>query len=97
MGQSFRLPLPYRRIRPPYPQAASRAEVEATVDALVELDEQGEVQSVEIVRWAGYGLDESVSTTIRQMHFRPALNAGAPVATRVLLRYTFRKPKEESK
>jgi TonB family protein len=96
-AKSFRVPLPYRRLRPPYPEAAARAEVEATVDALVELDERGEVRGVEIVRWAGYGLDESVATTIRQMHFRPALREGAPVATRVLLRYNFRKPKEDSK
>ncbi|HVG28359.1 MAG TPA: TonB family protein [Pyrinomonadaceae bacterium] len=96
-AKNFRVPLPYRRLRPPYPEAAARAEVEATVDALVELDELGEVQRVEIVRWAGYGLDESVAATIRQMHFRPALSAGAPVAARVLLRYNFRKPKEDSK
>jgi TonB family protein len=96
-AKNFRVPLPYRRLRPPYPEAAARAEVEATVDALVELDERGEVKSVEIVRWAGYGLDESVAGTIKQMHFRPALSAGAPVAARALLRYNFRKPKEESK
>jgi TonB family protein len=96
-AKSFRVPLPYRRLRPRYPEAAARAEVEATVDALVELDERGEVMSVEIVRWAGYGLDESVAATIKQMHFRPALSAGTPVAARVLLRYNFRKPKEASK
>jgi TonB family protein len=96
-AKTFRVPLPYRRLRPPYPEAAARAGVEAIVDALVELDEEGEVKGVDIVRWAGYGLDESVATTIRQMHFRPALSAGAPVAARVLLRYNFRKPKEESK
>jgi TonB family protein len=96
-AKSFRVPLPYRRLRPPYPEAAARAGVEATVDALVELDEQGEVKGVEIVRWAGYGLDESVAATVRLMHFRPALREGSPVAARVLLRYNFRKPKEESK
>lgn len=93
-AKNFRTPLPYRRLRPVYTDTAARAEVEATVDALVELDERGEVQHVEIVRWAGYGLDESVVATIRQMHFRPALLGGLPVATRVLLRYNFRKPKE---
>jgi TonB family protein len=93
-AKDFRVPLPYRRLSPPYTDDAARAHVEATVDALVELDDKGEVQSVEIVRWAGYGLDESVAATIRQMHFRPALSEGSPVATRVLLRYNFRKPQE---
>jgi TonB family protein len=93
-AKNFRVPLPYRRLRPAYTPEAARAEVEATVDALAELDEKGEVRGVEIVRWAGYGLDESVAATIRQMHFRPALRDGSPVATRVLLRYNFRKPKE---
>jgi TonB family protein len=94
-AKNFRVPLPYRRLRPAYTDAAARAGVEATVDALVELDERGEVQNVEIVRWAGYDLDESVAATIKQMHFRPALREGSPVATRVLLRYNFRKPKED--
>jgi TonB family protein len=93
-SKNFRVPLPYRRLRPVYTDDAARAQVEATVDALVELDERGEVQGVEIVRWAGYGLDESVAATIRQMHFRSALRDGVPIATRVLLRYNFRKPKE---
>jgi TonB family protein len=96
-SKNFRVPLPYRRLRPPYTEAAARAQVEATVDALVELDERGEVRRVEIARWAGYGLDESVAATIKQMHFRPALSAGSPVAARVLLRYNFRRPKEEPK
>jgi TonB family protein len=93
-AKNFRVPLPYKRLRPPYTEAAARAEIEATVDALVELDEHGEVREVEISRWAGYGLDESVVSTIKQMHFRPALRDGVPVPTRVLLRYNFRKPKE---
>ena len=91
-AKGYREPLPYRRLRPPYPEAAARSEVEATVDALVELDAEGEVQNVEIVRWAGYGLDESVASTVRQMHFRPALREGRAVPVRVLLRYNFRRP-----
>lgn len=94
-AKSFRVPLPYLRLHPAYTNDAARDAVEATVDALVELDERGEVANVEIARWAGYGLDESVTATIRQMHFRPALQAGVPVATRVLLRYNFRKPKDD--
>src|SRR5437763_4570103 len=90
--KDLREPAPYSRLRPAYPDAASRAEAEATVDASVEIGADGEVGRVEIVRWAGFGLDDSVVSTIRQMHFRPATRDGEAVAVRVLLRYNFRKP-----
>lgn len=89
---NFRPPEPYRRVRPPYPDTASEAEAEATVDAQVEIGADGEVARIEIVRWAGFGLDESVVNTVRQMHFRPAMRDGASVPVRVLLRYNFRRP-----
>jgi TonB family protein len=88
----LREPAPYRRLRPAYTDAAFRAEAEATVDASVEIDSEGEVREVSIVRWAGFGLDEEVAATIRRMHFRPAMSEGEPVAARVLLRYNFRRP-----
>jgi TonB family protein len=88
----LREPAPYRRLRPAYTDAASRAEAEATVDASVEIDADGEVGRIEIVRWAGFGLDHEVVSTIRRMHFRPAERDGRPVAVRVLLRYNFRRP-----
>jgi len=93
--KDLREPAPYNRLRPAYTDEASRAEAEATVDALAEIGADGEVARVEIVRWAGFGLDESVAATIRRMHFRPASRDGQPVAVRVLLRYNFRKPSKE--
>lgn len=94
---SLRLPQPYRRLRPAYPEAAARAEAEASVDVLVDLDREGEVTRVEVVRWAGFGLDEETVKTVRQLHFRPAMRDGTPLPMRVLLRYNFRKPKKEEK
>jgi TonB family protein len=91
-NRGLREPAPYRRLRPAYTDAASRAEAEATVDALVEIGADGEVSDVRVVRWAGFGLDEEVVATVRRMHFRPAERDGEPVAVRVLLRYNFRKP-----
>jgi TonB family protein len=67
------------------------------VDALVEVDAEGEVKDIEIVRWAGYGLNEAVTATVRQLHFRPAMRDGRAVPVRVLLRYNFRRPAEENK
>ncbi len=93
----LRLPQPYRRLRPAYTDEAARAEAEATVDVKLLIDEGGEVASVEIVRWAGFGLDEATVATVRQLHFAPARLNGAPVPVRVLLRYNFRKPAKEGK
>lgn len=87
-----RAPRPYRRLKPPYPDSAAVAEVEATVDVLVDIDAHGEIGHLEIARWAGYGLDQSVIDTVKQMHFFPALREGAAIPMRVLLRYNFRKP-----
>lgn len=88
----LRLPQPYRRLRPIYPESAARAEAEATVDVQLEIDESGEVSRAEVVRWAGFGLDESAVNTVLQLHFRPAIRNKVPIPIRVLLRYNFRRP-----
>ena len=90
--KDLRAPRPYRRLKPAYPETAAHAEVEATVDVLVDIDARGEVGRVEIARWAGYGLDQAVIDTVRQMHFFPAMRDGVAIPMRVLLRYNFRKP-----
>lgn len=94
-AHGVRLPLPYRRQRPPYPEEAARVEAEATVDVEVEIGADGEVMRVDVVRWAGFGLDEATVQTVRQLHFRPALRDGVAVPMRVLLRYNFRKPPKQ--
>jgi TonB family protein len=90
--QGLRLPRPFRRLRPGYPDTAARAEAEAIVDVAVDIGADGEVGEVQIVRWAGFGLDESTVATVRQLHFFPAMKNSAPIPMRVLLRYNFRKP-----
>ncbi len=91
-NQGIRLPRPFRRLRPGYPDTAARAEAEAIVDVAVDIGADGEVGEVQIVRWAGFGLDESTVATVRQLHFFPAMKNSAPIPMRVLLRYNFRKP-----
>jgi hypothetical protein len=89
---STRPPRPFRRVKPEYTEAASHSRVEAIVDALADIDEKGEATHVEIARWAGYGLDESVIGAVKQMHFFPAMRDRRAIPMRVLLRYNFRKP-----
>ena len=95
--KDVRAPRPFRRLKPPYPETAARAEVEAIVDVLVDIDARGEVGRVEIARWAGYDLDQSVIDTVRQLHFFPAMREGVAIPMRVLLRYNFRKPPPQSR
>ncbi len=94
LAEGLRLPRPFRRLSPPYPDTAARAEVEAVVDILIDLDIKGEVSHAEVARWAGFGLDEATIATVRQMHFFPAMRNGTPIPLRVLLRYNFRKPRK---
>ena len=94
--KDVRAPRAFRRLKPTYPETAARAEVEATVDVLVDIDARGEVGHVEITRWAGYGLDQSVVDTVKQMHFFPAMRNGIAIPMRVLLRYNFRKPPNDN-
>jgi len=94
-AQGLRLPRPYKRLRPEYPKSAAIAEAEATVDVAVEIDAGGEVSDVQVVRWAGFGLDQATVATVKQMHFFPAMKNGTAIPMRVLLRYNFRKPPKE--
>lgn len=90
-AKNFRSPLPYRRFKPEYTTLANLYDVTATVDATVDLDEKGSVTRVEITRWAGYGLDESVAGIIRKMQWRAATRNGKSLPIRVLLRYNFKR------
>ena len=82
-AQGLRLPRPYRRLRPTYPETAARAEAEATVDVVVDVGADGEVSKVQVARWAGFGLDDTTVATVRQMHFFPAMRNGTPIPMRV--------------
>lgn len=91
-AQGLRAPRPFRRLRPEYPDSAARAEAEATVDVLVDVSADGDVGEVQVVRWAGFGLDEATIATVKQIRFFPAMKNGVAIPMRVLLRYNFRKP-----
>lgn len=87
----LKLPIPYRRIKPAYPQLASLYAVAATIEIQVDIDADGRIVSTSIEKWAGFGLEESVENAVRAMSWRPAMRDGKPLAMRVLLRYNFAK------
>ncbi|MEO6589384.1 MAG: energy transducer TonB, partial [Pyrinomonadaceae bacterium] len=94
-AKNFRPPLPYRRISPEYTKIADFYNVEATVDVSVEIDSGGKILNTEIVRWAGYGLDESVTEAVRKMNWRSATRNGKTLPMRILLRYNFKDIEDE--
>jgi TonB family protein len=93
--KNFRPPLPYKRMKPEYTKTAYLYSIEATVEIEIEVDETGKLLKTEIVRWAGFGLDESVTETIRKMQWRAADRNGKTLPMRVLLRYNFKKPEKD--
>ena len=90
-AKNFRAPIPYRRIKPAYTNDAGLYDIAATVDIVVDLDAAGSILRTEIVRWAGYGLDESAENTVRSMNWRPAERNGKSLPMRFLVRYNFKK------
>jgi hypothetical protein len=94
-AKNFRAPIPFRRIKPAYTSDAYLYDVAGTVDMTIDLDASGTILRTEVVRWAGYGLDESVERTVRSMNWRAAERNGKPLAMRFLVRYNFRKIEHE--
>lgn len=87
--------MPYKRIKPEYTSTAYLFDVKATVDAIVSIDEKGGLRQIEITRWAGFGLDASVTDAIRKMNWRAGERNGKPLPMRVFLRYNFTKIEKE--
>lgn len=91
-SSTLRPPLFQRHLKPTYPEMAARAGVEATVELTAVFRSDGQVDQIEIQRWAGFGLDESAVSTVRQLRFEAATLDGRPVSFRGLVRYNFRRP-----
>ncbi len=94
-AKNLKPPVPYRRIKPEYTRTAYLYSVRATVDIEADIGADGSILQTRIVRWAGYGLDESVTNAIRKMNWRPAERNGKNLPMRVLLRYNFVKIEPE--
>ncbi len=94
-AKNFHPPMPYKRIKPEYTRQAYFYDIRATVDVSVDIDQDGAVAAIEVERWAGFGLDESVIDAVRKMNWRPAMRNGKTLRMRVLLRYNFTKIEKE--
>lgn len=94
-AKDLKPPIPYRRIKPDYTTTAFLYDARATIDIEADIDSDGRILGTRIVRWAGFGLEQSVEKAVRGMNWRPAMRGGKPLPMRVLLRYNFTKVDKE--
>jgi TonB family protein len=90
-GKGTAQPVFYQRLKPAYTEEAGLADITATVELEAVFGADGRVGEVEVVRWAGFGLDESAAATVRSLRFKPAERAGKKLTIRALVRYNFRR------
>jgi TonB family protein len=84
------------RVKPEFTAEAESADIYATVELMVVFRSDGEVGTIEVTQWAGFGLDESAEKAIHQLKFKPATRDGKPVSVRALIRYNFRRVTDAS-
>jgi TonB family protein len=90
----FKAPEFINRMKPEYTEEATHADITATVEANVIFKADGEIGDIELIRWAGFGLDESAVRAIHQLKFKPATRNNKAIPVRALIRYNFRRVSE---
>ncbi len=73
-----------------YPPMALRMGIEADVELKIQVDAEGKVIKVEIVKSAGMGFDDEAVKAVRQFHFEPARKDGKNIASEFSYIYRFR-------
>ena len=92
LGQQGAQPIFFQRLKPDYTSEAEAAGLAATVELEAVFQADGKIGEVTVVRWAGFGLDESAVATVKKLRFKPARQAEKEVTIRGLVRYNFRRP-----
>src|SRR5262249_8680384 len=69
----------FKRPSPAFTPEADRAHAVATVDLVVQFNADGSYGPIDVVRWAGFGLDESATEAVRACRFWPARRADKAV------------------
>ena len=79
-----------------YPREALSKKVQGDVLLLLDVDENGRVVNVQVIKGAGHGFDESALNAVRQFEFEPAEVDGVPAPVRIEYVYHFRLEEVET-
>jgi hypothetical protein len=89
-------PVFFERLKPAYTESAEAADIAATIELEASFQFDGRVGEIEVLRWAGFGLEESAIATLRQLRFKPAERDGKGITIRGLVRYNFLRPRRQA-
>jgi len=64
--------------------------LQGTAVLWLNVDRDGKVASVQILRPLGLGLDDQAAETVMKWQFKPATRDGVPIPVRVSVQVTFR-------
>ncbi len=72
-----------------YPVEAKQMGIEGRIRLQVEVNADGTVGAVRVIKGIGYGLDEAAVAGLKKCRFEPAMMGGQPVPTKIPYTYTF--------
>jgi len=89
VGGEVRAPVKIYGPLPPYSEAARLARVQGVVLLETVIDPSGSVVDIQVLKGLSSGLTESAVQTVSQWKFRPATQAGEPVAVYYVVTISF--------
>jgi protein TonB len=89
IGGGVSSPVLVHKIEPEFSEEARKSKFMGNVVVSLVVDPQGIPRNVHLVRGVGMGLDEKALEAVRQYRFRPAMEAGKPVAVEMHVEVDF--------
>jgi protein TonB len=89
IGGGVSQPVLIHQVEPEFSEEARRAKSMGNVLVSLVVDAQGMPQNVHVTRGVGMGLDEKAVEAVKQYRFKPAMEAGKPVAVQLNVEVNF--------
>lgn len=90
IGAGVSAPVILFKVEPQYTQEARDAKLEGTVLMAVEIDQDGIVRYIKVLRPLGLGMSEKAMEAVGQWRFRPGMKDGKPVKVAANIEVNFR-------
>jgi TonB family protein len=89
-GAPIAPPVAHRKVDPKYAQDAVQQRIEGNVQLACEVDREGKVSKVQLIRGVDERLNQSAAEALAKWEFYPATRNGEPVAVDVVVEIPFR-------